>query len=131
MKLIVLFSTSDGCTWSYDHVIPVECESAEKLLVDFEAEVIRAAAESEKNRVESDAWSQKLIAFRHGKKNISGADYQDFFEKNHSGAKYDDRVHFFNQEWSLDTFYDIESKSFNNIEILTLDEWFIQNAISA
>lgn len=36
MKLIVTYSTSDGCTYHADHVVPVEYDSEEAFLVDFE-----------------------------------------------------------------------------------------------
>jgi hypothetical protein len=43
MKLVVCFSTGSE-TWNADHVLPIEYESAEQLLVDYETEVRRAAA---------------------------------------------------------------------------------------
>jgi hypothetical protein len=36
MRLVVEFTTGDGCNESWDHVVPFEYESAEKLLVDLE-----------------------------------------------------------------------------------------------
>jgi len=41
MKLVVCFSTGNE-VWNADHTFPVEYESAEQLLVDYEAEVLRA-----------------------------------------------------------------------------------------
>lgn len=36
MKLIIKFYDSDGCEWQATNTIPIEYESAEKLLVDME-----------------------------------------------------------------------------------------------
>jgi hypothetical protein len=127
MKLIALFSTGDGYTWSYDHVICVECESAEKLLVDFEAEVRRAAADRECEVLEYEHYCKEMQRVRSNKK-ATEADYERAMSMH---PKRDTHVHFFDQEWSLDTFYDFDTRTINNIEILTLDEWFAQNVINA
>jgi hypothetical protein len=58
MKLVVCFSISDGYTWSQDCTIPVECESQEKLLCDFEEEVMRAAS-----AYKSEKYSDSTIRF--------------------------------------------------------------------
>ena len=36
MKLVVLYTSGDDCTYSCDNVIPVEYESPEKFIVDFQ-----------------------------------------------------------------------------------------------
>lgn len=40
MKLVVTYTVTDGCSYSSDHVVPVEFESPEALLVAFD-EAIR------------------------------------------------------------------------------------------
>jgi hypothetical protein len=42
MRLLMCFSDGDQCTWSADSVLPIEYESAEAALVDFETTCIAA-----------------------------------------------------------------------------------------
>ena len=39
-QLVIYFTASDGCSYSYEQSIPVEYESAEQLLVDFDKAMI-------------------------------------------------------------------------------------------
>ena len=36
MRLIILYQTGDECTWSRENVVPIEYESAEAFLVEFQ-----------------------------------------------------------------------------------------------
>lgn len=42
MRLVLTYSIGDGCTYHCDEVLPVEYESGEALLVDFEAAARKA-----------------------------------------------------------------------------------------
>jgi len=39
-QLVIYFTASDGCSYSYEQSIPVEYESAEQLVVDLDAALI-------------------------------------------------------------------------------------------
>lgn len=127
MKLVVLFTTGDGCTWSQDHVVPVECESAEKLLVDFEAEVMRAAAQRELEQQEYERFSKGYMKLRSNAKSTE----EDWAALLSSRSSYDTNVNFLGKSWALSTFYDHVNKEPFTIDILTLDEWFARNAVTA
>lgn len=50
MKIVMLWTTGDGCTWSSDNVRPIEYESPEAALVDFEARLHVANAANAANK---------------------------------------------------------------------------------
>lgn len=39
MKLVVVYNVSDGCTYSYDNIVPIEYLSEEQFICDFENEL--------------------------------------------------------------------------------------------
>jgi len=49
MRLLMCFSDGDQCTWSADSVLPIEYESAEAALVDFETICMAAVKENDLN----------------------------------------------------------------------------------
>ena len=52
MKLVLLYNNSDGCTYSCDVVRPVEYESPEQALIDFE----KAARDNHLGTFEFGGW---------------------------------------------------------------------------
>ena len=45
MLLVLLYTESDGCTYSADHIHPIEYESVEALYVDFNDGIKKAASD--------------------------------------------------------------------------------------
>jgi hypothetical protein len=99
MKLVACFSTSDGCTWSADHTFPIEYESQEQLLVDYENEVHRAAE-------------------KHARL------YADAGKRDHNTSWEEAQVRFFGEDWALEYMYDRDTKKVFEISIFTLEDWF-------
>ncbi len=50
MRLLMCYSDGDQCTWSADFVLPIEYESAEAALVDFETICMAAVKENDWRR---------------------------------------------------------------------------------
>jgi len=42
MRLVMKFSVSDGCTYGYEAVLPIEYESPEAAIVEFEELAVKA-----------------------------------------------------------------------------------------
>lgn len=47
MKLILTFIESDGCTYCINHILPIEYESEESLICDFESALNTAISNKE------------------------------------------------------------------------------------
>lgn len=95
MRLVLRYHVTDDCTYNFDVVLPVEYESAEALLVDFEAKL----------------------------KDAKYADWQksDFTIAGHHFELWN----FQNKHWKRPRKHQkTDSPEFNLPEIYTLDEWF-------
>jgi hypothetical protein len=121
MRFVVRFSIGDGYVWSADIVTPVECKSAEQLLVDYEDEVKRAAAAYEFNRQLSIDLENQTHVLR--KKKDSGHEIIELWRKEREQRK-DPEVHLFGKKWELAYFWSFETDTVFDIEIMTIDEWF-------
>jgi hypothetical protein len=121
VRFVVRFSIGDGYVWSADIVTPVECESAEQLLVDYEDEVKRAAAAQEFN-CQLSADVEKRANILRKKKDAS----QEILElwRNERAQTKDPDVHLFGKKWNLAYFWNFENKLVLDVEIFTIDEWF-------
>jgi|SRR5476651_1982516 len=128
MKLVVCFSTGDGYTYSCDHVMPVEYDSAEQLLVDIEAEVMRAVRAQQDLLDCYSEYDQAEKTFR----NKRGVTVEQISEWrfNNRVPKFDTEVNLFGQHWNFTHFYSSELKKVYEIDICTLDEWFTQNLVA-
>jgi hypothetical protein len=126
MRFVVRFGIGDGYVWSADIVTPVECESAEQLLVNYEDEVKRAAAAQEFNCQLSTDIEQRAQVLR--KKKDSGQDILNLWCKEKEQRK-DPEVHLFGKKWDLAYFWSFENKLVFDIEIFTVDEWFLREGV--
>jgi hypothetical protein len=128
MKLIVCFSTGDGYTYSSNHVIPVECESPEQLLVDIESEIMRAVVANKEMR---DCYATNEKAEKAFSKKRGVTTEQVFEWRRHNPIpKFDTDVHLFEREWDVNHFYSSEMQQVYDIDISTLDEWFWENLVA-
>lgn len=126
MRLVVRFGIGDGYTWSADIVTPVECESPEQMLVDYENEVNRAVAAHHHNGKMYEEQQTKLNNMRRKK-----ATSEELIEvlRAEKDWKQDDQVNLFGHKYSLDQFWSFEYKSIYPIEIFTVDEWFEKEGV--
>ena len=121
MRLVVRFGIGDGFTWSADIVTPIECESPEQMLVDYENEVKRAVSALEHNRKMHAEQEHKLNNMRRKK---ATADELIAVLRSEQDWKQDAQVNLFGHKYSLDQFWSFEYKQIHPIEIYTVDEWF-------
>lgn len=49
MKLVMIFTIGDGCSWHQDITLPIEYESEEALICDFESALLKAITNKENN----------------------------------------------------------------------------------
>lgn len=125
MRLVVRFGIGDGYTWSADIVTPVECESPEQMLVDYENEVNRAVSAFHHNRKMYEERQTKLNTLRRNKATADELIAEMQAEKD---LLQDDQVNLFGHKYSLDQFWSFDFKSIHSIEIFTVDEWFEREA---
>lgn len=115
MKLVVITWTTDGYTYTWDIVRPVEYESAEALLVHLEENAKAKMAEVEAYRVARDAWTKAVAAT----KERPFPPCPPSVDRKFQLAMF---------TWALDEFgnYGVSGKwEWNfDVEILTIDEWF-------
>lgn len=125
MKLVVRFGIGDGYTWSADIVTPVECESPEQMLVDYENEVNRAVAACAHNRKMYDEQEAKLNNMRRKK---APPEEMIAVLRAEKEWKQDQDVNLFGHQYSLEQFWSFEYKQIHPIEIFTVEEWFEREA---
>jgi hypothetical protein len=125
VKLVVRFGIGDGFTWSADIVTPVECESPEQMLVDYENEVKRAVAAYEFN---SKLAEETTAAERNIRKKKDHAHELIELWREKRAQERDTNVNLFGHKYSLDQFWSFENKVIYDIEIFTVDEWFEREA---
>jgi lysyl-tRNA synthetase class I len=128
MKLVVCFSTGDGYTYSADHVMPVESESEEQLLIDIEAEVMRAVNEHQ-TLLDRYAENEKAEKQFRSKKGVTTEQVLEW-QRHNRLPNFDTAVNLFGHKWDLTHFYSSESNQMYNISIQTLEAWFTENLVS-
>lgn len=121
MRLIVRFGVGDGCTWSADIVKPVECESPEQMLVDYETEVQRAAAACAHN---FEKYKEQQTTLNNLRRKKASAEDMLAVLRAEKDWKQDQDVNLFGQTYSLEQFWSFDHKTVYPIEIFTVDEWF-------
>jgi hypothetical protein len=100
MKLVMTYTIGDGCSWHQNVILPIEYESAEALIVNFEQALDKA-----KDCGES--------FFKFGEEEFT---VNDFF--------YQDK------EWNAKKMaFALKAEDKMLPEIFTLDEWFEKNKI--
>jgi hypothetical protein len=111
MRFVVRFGIGDGYVWSADIVTPVECESAEQLLFNCQL---------------STDIEQRVRALH--KKKDSGQEILELWRKEKEQRK-DPEVHLFGKKWDLAYFWSFDNKLVLDIEIFTVDEWFVREGV--
>lgn len=127
MRLVVRFGIGDGYTWSADIVTPVECESPEQMLVDYENEVHRAVAACEHN---AKMYKEQQTKLNHLRRKKASPDEMLAVLRAEHDWKQDQDMNLFGHKYALEQFWSFEYKSIHPIEIFTVDEWFEREAFT-
>lgn len=128
MKLVLTFSIGDEFS-SSDHVMPIEYESAEQLLVDLENEILKVANSISEYYKQREIWSKRYDVFKHRELRLSEKEREKWYEDNPRPDYVRGVLNFLDYDmWSIGDFYDFDNQQVYDIfEILTLDEWFERN----
>jgi hypothetical protein len=127
MKLVVCFSTGDGYTYSTNHVLPIEYDSEEQLLVDIEVEVMRAVNEYQALRKRYAEHEKAEKAFR-SKKGVTTEQVMEW-QRHHRLPNFDTSVNLFGEQWDVSHFYSSEAKTMYDLDICTIEQWFERNVV--
>lgn len=124
MRLVMLYTVSDGCTYSCDVVKPIEYESVEQARLDFGSKILEIEEKQSAYRKAYSQWENRINSLNNPEKKISAykdrptepGDSFEFAGKSFSYSSF--FVHHYNSETQ-------ESENhFCEPDFITLDQWY-------
>jgi hypothetical protein len=123
MKLIVSYTEGDGCTYSCQRDVPVDYESAEKLLCDIEAMATEFIENLRQASIEYDQYREKYPYMNRPLSDEQRADSDAYRAKWHDLTNRD-RLWIRTDAADICVNHFINGLTFYPPTIYTVDEWF-------